>query len=393
MTEKIDKVGIGVVGCGSVAEIAHFPSIKNIPEAELIAVCDAREDVAKKVAEKWRAKAYYTDLRKMVERKDLDAVIIATPNYLHYEQATLVAEAGINVIVEKPLACTNKEAWGIVEACKKANVKLMVGCNYRFWLQHQIGKKLIEEGVIGEVKYGGACLHEGWNLYPEAVAATKFRFYGKEAGAGAIFDLGSHKVDLLRWLMGSEVKRVVGVVNRIARPKDYTLLDDVFCILMEFENGTYGRVSGDRFSPVVTHRTEIYGTEGTMFLSSEASHPYQTAPLSVYTHKDYSWEDMPDIIRDYRYPVFFWAEDKIKKPVPKRWVSIYPPRGWSYARMIKHFIECILEDKEPLIKGEDGAKVMEILCATFKSMETGGWVDLPLKEEVIPPYYKSRYNK
>ena len=384
------KVGIGVIGCGSVAEIAHFPSIRDIAEAELIATCDINEETARKAAEKWKVKAWYTDYRKMLERKDLDAVIVATPNSFHHEQVLAAAEAKVNVIVEKPMACTNKEAWEMVDACKKAKVKLMVGCNYRFWLQHEIGKELIEQGLLGKIMLGEACLHEGWNLYPETVAATKFRSVPEEAGAGAIFDLGSHKVDLLRWFMGSEVKRVVGIAKRSVTPEDYTTLDDVFCILLEFENGACGRVSGDRYSSVVTHRTELFGTEGTMYLTSECSNPFQSAPLAIYTDKDYNWDDLPGVIRDYRYPIFFWAEDVIKKPVYKRWVSIYPPRKWSYTRMINHFIQCIFEDKQPLIKGEDGAKAMDILCAVFKSMKTGGWVDLPLKEEITPPHYQPR---
>ena len=87
-------------------------------------------------------------------------------------------------------------------------------------------------------------------------------------------------------------------------------------------------------------------------------------------------------------------DDVISKPVLKGWISISPPREWSYRRMIQYFIKCILEDKEPeLTSGKDGAKVIEIICGIFKSMETNSWVDLPLKEEVVPPHYKPFYEK
>jgi len=66
---------------------------------------------------------------------------------------------------------------------------------------------------------------------------------------------------------------------------------------------------------------------------------------------------------------------------------VHPPREWSYGRMVKHFIECIHQNKTPLVKGEDGARVLEVQCGVFKSIETGGWVNLPLKEEVFPPGY------
>lgn len=384
------KVGIGVLGSGSVAEIAHFPSIKEIPQAELIAACDINEEYAKRGVEKWGAKVWFKDYQEMLKRDDIDLVIIATPNYLHCEQAIACAEAGKHVLIEKPFACTNKEAWDIVHAAKKHGVKVMVGCNYRFWPQNLIVKDLLQQKIIGEVTMGRSQSHETWDLYHEMISYTKFRQKPEQAGAGALFDLGSHMVDLLRWLMGREAKSIVGIAKNTTRPLSYTPLDDTVYIEIEFEGNAYGMVSLNRFSPAVSQGVELSGTEGTIFVSSEAQNPYQSAPLAIYLDRDYNWEDLPQIIRDYRYPQIFWALDNVTRPVQKRWVSIYPPRGWAYKSMLEHFVQCILEDKEPMITGEDGARVMEILCAVFKSMETRSWVDLPLQEEVAPPYYKPR---
>jgi predicted dehydrogenase len=384
------KVGIGVLGSGSVAEIAHFPSIREIPQAELVAACDINEELARRGVEKWGAKVWFRDYQEMLKRDDIDLVIIATPNYLHREQAIACAEAGKHVLIEKPFACTNKEAWDIVDAAKKRGVKVMVGCNYRFWPQNLIVKDLLQQKIIGEVTMGRSQSHETWDLYHEMISYTKFRQKPEQAGAGALFDLGSHMVDLLRWLMGREAKSIVGIAKNTTRPVSYTPLDDTVYIEIEFEGNAYGMVSLNRFSPAVSQGVELSGTEGTIFVSSEAQNPYQSAPLAIYLDRDYNWEDLPQIIRDYRYPQIFWALDNVTRPVQKRWVSIYPPRGWAYKSMIEHFVQCILEDREPMITGEDGARVMEILCAVFKSMETRSWVDLPLKEEVSPPYYKPR---
>src|SRR5437763_14387105 len=108
----MDKtVGFGVIGCGSIAEIAHFPSIKRTPGAQLVACCDINPQTAQRVARKWGADAWYTDYRTMLAAStNLDAVIIATPNNVHRNQAIAAAKAGAHVIVEKPLAVTNKEA-------------------------------------------------------------------------------------------------------------------------------------------------------------------------------------------------------------------------------------------------------------------------------------------
>jgi len=387
MGEKINKVGIGIIGCGSIAEIAHFPSIQQIPEAELIAVCDVGEEYTKRGVKKWGAKAAFKDYQEMLKRDDIELVIIATPNVYHHEHAVACAQAGKHVIIEKPFACTNYEAWDIVNTAKKYNTKVMVGCNYRFWEQHLITKELLEQNIIGDLKMGSSKSHESWDLYHEMISYTKFRSDVKLAGAGALFDLGSHMVDLLLWFMGKEVKRVCGIAKNITRPKEYTVLDDCVYIQIEFEDNTYGMVDLNRYSPAVTQGCELLGTKGTILTSSEAQNPYQSAPMAIYIDRDYSWEDLPEIIKDYRYPQIFWATDNVTRPVQKRWVSIYPPRGWAYKKMIQHFIECIAYDKEPVIKMEDGAKDMEVLCAVFKSMKEDGWVDLPIKEEVIPPYF------
>jgi predicted dehydrogenase len=382
------KVGVAVIGAGSIAEIGHFPSIQQIEEAELVAACDPVEEYRERAVKKWGAKAAYKDYQEMLKRDDVDVVIIASPNLFHHEHAIASTQAGKNVIIEKPFACTNFEAWDIVNTAKKYGTRVMVGCNYRFWEQHLIAKDLISKGIIGDIKMGSSKSHESWDLYHEMISYTKFRQNAALAGAGALFDLGSHMVDLLLWLVGKDVKRVCGIAKNITRPNEYTPLDDCVYIQIEFADKTFGIVDLNRFSPVVTQGCEILGTTGTILTSSESQNPYQSAPLAIYMEKDYEWDELPEIIRDYRYPQIFWATDNVTKPLQKRWVSVYPPRGWAYKKMLKHFIDCIYYDKEPVIKMEDGAKDMEVLCAVFKSMEKDGWVDLPLKEEVIPTYFK-----
>ena len=381
----MDRVRMGIIGCGGVTLMAHLPNILKNEKVELIAICDINNNNLEKGKSISGIKKTYKNYNQMLEKESLDAVIIATPNYLHKEQAIATAEAGVNTLVEKPLACTNKEGWEIVDAFKKANRKIMIGCDRRFSLQSEISKKLIEIGFIGDIKMSRATMHEIYKPYHENIALTDFRVKPNESGAGTLFDQGSHKVDLVRWLVGKEVKRVIGNAKRLIMPKGCP--DDIAWVLMEFEDGTIGCISTNRFSPVVSEVTEIYGIEGTIYLSSDATNPYQSVPLAVYTDKDYEWDALPEVIKKYRYPQHFFFEDLISKPIKKRWMPIAPPRESSYKRMMDHFIDCLIYDKEPLITGEDGAKVLEILCGIFKSMETNSWVDLPLKEEIIPPLY------
>jgi predicted dehydrogenase len=384
------KFGFGVVGCGSIAEIAHFPSIKKTPGAELVAVCDINPETARQAAEKWGAKAWFTDYREMYVKADgLHAVILATPNNVHRNQAVAAAKAGLHVVVEKPLAVTNKEAWDIVNACRQAGVKLMVGCDRRFWTQNQWAKQLIEQDVIGQVLMARSSLHEHWVHYQHHVAKTDFRLRADVAGGAALPDTGAHAIDLLTWLVGSPVKRTVGIAKRLAMPETYTLCDDTVWVLMEHENGSYGCVSCNRFSHAVSQVTELYGTEGTIYTSSDATNPFQSVPMAVYTNREYSVDELPEILRNFRWPQLFWVEDRLNPTVQKRWVPLMPPREPNnYGNMTRHFMDCLLHDAEPLVSGEEGARAVEVMCAVYKSMETGSWVELPLEEEIIPPNYK-----
>lgn len=387
--EKEKKVHFGIIGCGSIVKLAHVRAFKdNKDKAEIVATCDVKEEWAKKVANELNAKAWYTDYQDLLKRDDIDAVLVATPHNVHCEQVIASAEAGKHVYVEKPMACTNVEAWAMVKACKEANVQLLIGCNQRFWPQSEIARQLVEEGAIGEPKHGRTSLHEHWSMYQDRIAYTDYRRKSVEAGA-SIFDLGAHRVDLLRYLMGDkEAKRVVGISKRIATPKEYANIDDIGIIIIEFEDNTYGSVSLNRISRAVSNITELYGTEGTMFVSSEAFNPFQSAPIAILTDKYKKFEDLPDVIQKYRYPQFYFMDDLVTDVLPRRWVAIYPPREWSYSRMMAHFIGCLWKGEKPRVSGEEGAKATEILVAVFKSMETNQWVDLPLKEEIVPPGYK-----
>jgi len=382
-------ISVGILGAGSISDIGHCPSIVAIPNAKLGALYDTDKAVLNKMTKKWEPEKSYTDYEAFLGDKNIDVVVVATPNRFHAQQAIDAMRAGKHTIVEKPFACTHEEAWKMVEVCREEGVLLMAGTNQRFWEQNRIARDLIDMGYIGNPMMGRSSLHEGWGLYHEQLSFTRFREKPDLAGAGALFDLGPHRADLLMFLMGSRPKRVIGIVKRLGTPEEYTALDDSFWITIEFENGATGMISGDRYSPAVSNLSEVYGTEGTLFTGSEATNPFQSAPLAVYTSKDFKQSDLPRIIREYRYPQLFWSED-IMQPdgyVPKRWVPIYPERGWSYKYMLEHFIDCVEKGEEPSLTPEDSAYVTDVLVGAYLSMETNSWVDIPLRDNYIVPHY------
>lgn len=321
-----DTVRFGVVSCGSVAQVAHFPVLVRLPGAQLVAVCDSDAELAEETARRWGATGCYADAEEMFREASLDAVIVATPNYLHRRHAVAAAEAGLHVLVEKPLAVTRDEAWDIVAACESAGVKLMVGCDRRFWTHNRWAKQLIDDDVIGQPRQAHGTLHEHWREYPTKLARTDFRQDPSRAGGGALPDLGAHTIDLVTWLLGSPVRRVVGLAYRVATEESYSTCDDLAVVLTEHDSGAASTLSCNRFSPVVSQATTIFGTAGTIHTATDAANPFQSVPMAVYTDRDYSEGALPELLRDYRWPLDFWAEDLLAESVPHRWVPIVPPR-------------------------------------------------------------------
>ena len=169
------SIGVGVIGCGSVADLAHFPSLKEIPQCRLEAACDPVAEYRERSKARFSIPCVFADYQEMLKLPSVQLVIVASPNVFHRDHAVDALQAGKDVIIEKPFACTNREAWDIVEAAKKNKRRVMVGCNYRFWDQHLIAKDLLSRGVIGELKMGTSKSHESWSLYHEMISYTRFR--------------------------------------------------------------------------------------------------------------------------------------------------------------------------------------------------------------------------
>lgn len=386
----METVRIGVIGCGSVAQIAHFPTIAQSSRLVLGGLQSRTRSSAERASAAWGPAPVFNSVADLVGSGSVDAVIVASPNAYHYEHATAALEAGLHVYVEKPMASTNTEAWALVALARDRGLKLTVGCHHRFWTQHRWARELIDEGVIGQVRLVRSSLHETWHLYQENVAASDYRMHPEQAVAGTLFDQGSHRVDLLGYLAGGHPRRVVGVAKNVASPELGPLIDDLAIAIIEYENGTHGVLTTDKFSPVVSNITEVYGTAGTLFASSDAINPFQSVPLAVYSAREDDWDSLPAVMRRYRYPEAFWVDDLIRPRLAPRWISIVPPRNRPFTDILEDFAGAILEDHDPAISPEDGAFGMEVLLGVLRSMETGGWVDLPLTGEQVPPALRAR---
>ena len=201
-----------IIGCGMIAQSAHIPAYKHWSEDfEIVAVCDAFEAAAKKVAEDQSIPNYYSDAETMLKEMKPDVVSVCTPNLMHKEFTMLALSYGANVLCEKPLAFSYKDACEMF-ACAKKQGKLLMACqSIRFLPERLAAKKLIDEGKVGEVYYA-----ELSRIRRRGIP-TWGKFHLKEySGGGALVDIGVHGLDSALWLMGNPKPRsVIATMSKV----------------------------------------------------------------------------------------------------------------------------------------------------------------------------------
>ena len=331
------RLGVGVVGLGRIGVLHAEVFASRIERARLVAVADVREEVAKSVAERLRAKAY-TSYEKMLKDPEVEAVVICTPTFLHKDMVVRAAEEGKHIFCEKPLTVTVEEAKECLRAVEKAGVKLQVGYMRRFDYAYRRAKEKIEKGEIGEpLVFVGIARDPG---APPGWAADPSK------SGGIFLDMLSHDFDMARWLMGKEIREVYVIggaylYDEIREKGDL----DVVMINFKFEGRAVGFIHGSRKSVFgYDLRTEVMGTEGTVYVG--------TIPDPMFAH------GRPDGVV-YGGVQWFW----------KRFYDAYVDEDI-------HFVECVLEDKKPLITGEDGLRAVEIGEACWRSYREGKPVTL-----------------
>ncbi len=191
------KARIGIIGSGGIAQGAHLPGYAKVADAEVVACCDVREEVAREAARKFTIPRTYTDYREMLREEELDGVSVCTPNACHMAPTIAALKAGINVLCEKPLAMNPEEGRAMCAAAKRAKRILMVGFNVRFGGGHQALKKFIQAGELGEIYFARVqALRRrgipGWGVFTQK----------SMSGGGPLIDIGVHVLDLTLWLMG-----------------------------------------------------------------------------------------------------------------------------------------------------------------------------------------------
>ncbi len=246
----------GILGCGDVAEYKGGPPLYTVEGSELIAVMRRDKDKAETFAERHRAKRAYHTFEGLLADDEINAIYIATPPYLHSEQTILAAQAGKHVLCEKPMGMNPAECRQMIDACRESNVTLMIAYYRPFFPNIVKMKKLMEGGAIGEIvlaRVNHTALYD-----PSGHEWGAWRTDPRISGGGVLMDLGSHRIDLLMYLLG-DVASVCGYAENVRSPYP---VDDSTVFTLRFENGTHAAANINWSVGVSVDEVEVYGTTG-----------------------------------------------------------------------------------------------------------------------------------
>ncbi|MEM2110609.1 MAG: Gfo/Idh/MocA family oxidoreductase [Candidatus Bathyarchaeia archaeon] len=340
----MDKVRWGVIGAGGIAKRRVIPEVINYgKKSEIIAIEQRNREAAKECAKEFKINYWYDNIEDLLSNREIDAVYIATPNYLHREQTIMAARAKKHVLCEKPLGINVKECVDMIEECKRNNVKLGVGFMMRFHGLHQKIKEIIENGVIGKTVLGRAQL-TCW--YPKIEDA--WRQNPKLSGGGSLIDMGSHCIDILETLLSTKVKEVFSFQDNLVQGYP---VEDTSVVLLRFNSGAVGIVDNcfnvpDKASKNVL---EIYGAKGSIFVEgSIGQEPTGKGFLHCHLQKEYESKQ--------KRTVEEFKPQEIKYDIVR-----------MYATELDHISQCILDDTEPVISGEVGLWNQKIISACYES--------------------------
>ncbi|TLS38852.1 Gfo/Idh/MocA family protein [Pseudalkalibacillus caeni] len=335
----MNKVKVGVIGCGSIAKHRHLPEYAANAQVEIVAVCDIVQARADEAAQKYGSESY-SSYEELLAKSEVEALSVCTPNYLHAPISIAALNAGKHVLCEKPMATSKEEAESMIKAAKEAGKKLMIAHNQRFVPAHKKAKELIESGEVGKIySFRTAFGHPG----PEAWSADgkdSWFFQKDKAFIGAMGDLGVHKTDLIRFLLGEDIVEVVGFVETSA--KQNTDVDDNAVCILKSESGVIGTLAASwSYVSKEDNSTIIYGENAILRLEEDPVH---------------------SLIVQYK------NGETVKYELGG--IQTNESGGQTNTQVIDHFIGSIVNNTEPPVTGEEGMKSLQVVLAALESNES-----------------------
>ncbi|MBN8209885.1 Gfo/Idh/MocA family oxidoreductase [Bacillus sp. NTK071] len=339
------KLQVGVIGCGSIAKHRHLPEYAANKLIEIAAVCDIVKTRADEIGALYGAVSYES-VEELLQNEQIDAVSVCTPNYLHAPISIAALKAGKHVLCEKPMATSREDAEQMIEAARESGKKLMIAHNQRFVPSHAKAKEILASGEVGKVySFRTAFGHPG----PEAwsVDGKDSWFFEKEkAFIGAMGDLGVHKTDLIRYVLGEEIVEVGSFVETSA--KEFATVDDNAVCILKSESGIIGTLAASwAYTAKEDNSTIIYAEKAILRLEDDPVNSlvvqYQTGEVVKYELGGIQSND---------------------------------EGGQSSSHVINRFVDSIVSDKESPVSGLEGMKSLQVVLAALESNETKKMISL-----------------
>ncbi|MCL6445271.1 MAG: Gfo/Idh/MocA family oxidoreductase [Alicyclobacillus sp.] len=322
---------VGLISFAHMHAYSYAACLKALPGVEIVGIADDQADRGQKMAQQFQTQ-YFSDYQDLL-RETFDAVVVCTENARHAAVTVAAAEAGKHVLCEKPIATNVDDAVTMIRACRQRGVSLQIAFPCRFNVPVARAKQIVDEGRLGRIiAIRGTNRGQnpgGWFVQQDL------------SGGGAVLDHTVHVVDLMRWIMRSEVTEVYAEVDT----RFYDIpTDDCGLLMLEFENGVFASHdpswSRPKSFPTWGDVTmEIVGTDGVTHVDAFAQH------LTVYN------DNTMRVTQDY------WGND-------------------MDLGLVIDFVECVRTGRPPSITGEDGLRAMEVALAAYESARTGRPVKL-----------------
>ncbi|HBM74836.1 MAG TPA: dehydrogenase [Clostridiaceae bacterium] len=342
-------INIGIIGCGKIAQVRHIPEYVDNKNCRLAGFYDINLNRAKEMAQKYGGTAF-SSYEELLQYKGIDAVSVCVPNSLHCEVTMAALRLGKHVLCEKPMATSISDCEAMVKAADEAGKKLLIGNNQRLTAAHRTAKKLIEEGLIGNIlTFKTTFGHSGpetWSINP----GPDVWFFNKKAAVmGAMGDLGIHKTDLIEFLTGQTIVETTAKLATLdKKSSDGKLIgvdDNAFCIY-KLKNGILGTMTASwTYYGPEDNSTVLYGTKGIMRIYDDP----------VYSIK-----------------VLLRSGEKINYELE----SIQTNSKQTKSGVIDLFIESIINNSETELSGRAALSAMRAVFASIESSNTGKTISI-----------------
>lgn len=344
-----------IIGCGRIA-VNHVKAIAN-NSLELVAVCDIDDTKFDAMFEKagmgdFLGTQRYFDYRKILaDHPDIELIAIATESGKHAEIALDCIDAGKNLIIEKPMAMSIKDAEEIINRSGEKGVKVSACHQNRFNAAVQKLRKAVEANRFGRLSHGS--IHVRWNRGKQYYDQAPWRGTWEQDG-GTLMNQCIHGIDLLRWMMGDDVVEVYGATRQ--RFHDYLEAEDVGVAVIKFASGAVGTVEGTSnvFPKNLEETLFIFGENGTVKIGGTS-----TNNIDVWDFADETEDDIAN------------------KGLAEQTSNVY---GNGHTLLYADMIDAIESDRKPYVDAVAGRNALEMVLAIYKSQKTGEPVKLPLTD-------------